>query len=187
MGLKRIKHKNITLPKKTKLFRQTYDRADGIYDVLVCKSNTFADDFGGWFKETLRLDRSGLHIGLKEQGVSFKPIQINTSFLAPKAKRFWHIHPQQNEIWTTSGTLILGLIDFRPESPSYLTRMKIILSPDKYIYIPCGVAHGFMNLGHEFVTLNYFTDHYFVGSDKTQEYRIDPKDISYDFVKPEVM
>ncbi len=187
MGFKPIKHINIKQPKKAELFRQTYDRVEGIKDVLVLKVNTFADDFGGWFKETLRLDNYGQNIALKDLGVIFKPIQVNTSFLAPKTKRFWHIHPGQNEIWTTNGTILLGLIDYRPTSPTYNQKQKVILSSDKMVYIPAGVAHGFINPNNEFVTLNYFTDQYFVADENTQECRIDPKKISYKFVMSELM
>lgn len=187
MGLKKIRHKSISLPKKTKLYRQTYEKPLGIHKVHVMKASTFADDYGGWFKETMRLDDHGHNIALKEVGINFRPVQVNTSFLAPKTKRFWHIHPDQNEIWTTNGTILLGLIDYRPESSSYLTKMKVVLSADKFIYIPAGVAHGFINPGLDFITLNYFTDQFFVSNEHTQECRIDPDTVPFDFVKPELM
>jgi len=187
MGFKTIKHTNIALPKKAKLYRQTYDKAPGIEGVQILKLNTFADDFGGWFKETMRLDGKGNNVALKEMGILFRPIQTNMSYLGPKTKRFWHIHPSQNEIWTTNGTILLGLIDFRPESISYNTKVKIVLSQDKAVYIPAGVAHGFINPNFEPVTLTYFTDKYFVANEDTQECRIDPKIVPFDFVKPEIM
>ncbi len=187
MGLKKIKHGSIKLPPKAKLFRQTYDKVGGIDGVHILKVSTFADDFGGWFKETMRLDTYGHNIALKDLGVNFRPIQVNTSFLAPKTKRFWHIHPIQNEIWTTNGTILLGLIDYRPKSPTYQKKFKIILSSDKLVYLPAGVAHGFINPTNEFVTLNYFTDQFFVADENTQECRIDPKKVSFDFVKSELM
>jgi dTDP-4-dehydrorhamnose 3,5-epimerase-like enzyme len=187
MGLIKTTNLSIKLPKRNKLYRQTYEKVDGLFGVMVLKVNVFADDFGGWFKESLRLDNYGQCLALKEQNIIFKPIQANTSFLAPKTKRFWHIHPSQNEIWTTNGTILLGLIDYRPGSPTYKKKTKIILSSDKQVYIPAGIAHGFINPNTTPVTLNYFTDQYFVASDDTQECRIDPKKLSYDFVKPELM
>lgn len=187
MGFKKIKHEAIKLPKKAKLYRQTYEKALGIKNVQILKMNTFADDFGGWFKETLRLDKDGYHVALKELDVKFRPVQANISLLAPKTKRFWHIHYSQSEIWTTTGTIILGLIDFRPESPTFQTKMKIVLSADKMVYIPAGVAHGFINPNQDFVTLNYFTDRLFVANENTEECRIDPKEVPFDFVKPEIM
>ena len=187
MGFKPINSKNITLPKDSRLFCQTYEKADSINGVQVIKQNTFADDYGGWFKETIRFDENGYTLVLKELGINFKPVQANTSFLAPHTERFWHIHPEQNEIWTTSGTLLLGLIDYRTGSKTYGKKMKIVLSQEKLVYIPSGIAHGFINPSSTPVTLNYFTDKYFVATDETQECRIDPKNISFDFVKPELM
>jgi dTDP-4-dehydrorhamnose 3,5-epimerase-like enzyme len=96
--------------------------------------NTFADDYGGWFKETMRLDSYGHNVALKDAGIIFRPIQVNTSFLAPKTKRFWHIHPAQNEIWTTNGTILLGLIDYRKDSPTYNQKMKVVLSAKIYLH-----------------------------------------------------
>lgn len=187
MGLIKTKHRSIALPKKVKLYRQTYGKSVGIKDVWVVNNPAFADDHGGWFKENMRLDAEGLHVGLKELGVNFRPVQTSTSRVAPKAKRFWHIHPEQNEIWTTSGTLVLGLIDLRRESSTYLSKMKVILPFDKYIYIPAGVAHGFINPNSDHVALDYITDRFFVANENTQEYRIDPELLSFDFVKSDLM
>lgn len=187
MGLKKIKYSNISIPDKAELYRQTYDKTETIDGVITGKLNTFSDDFGGWFKEAIRLDEDGNAIILKDHGIDFRPVQVNVSHLAPKTKRFWHIHPHQCEIWTTTGTILLGLIDFRKDSPSYNRKMKVILSPDKMIYIPSGVAHGFINQSTGFVTLTYFSDHFFVADESTQELRIDPLLIPYDFVKPELM
>jgi len=83
--------------------------------------------------------------------------------------------------------LLLGLIDYRTGSKTYGKKMKIVLSQEKLVYIPSGIAHGFINPSSTPVTLNYFTDKYFVATDETQECRIDPKNISFDFVKPELM
>lgn len=187
MGFKKIKSDFINPGNKAKLYLQTYDKTQTINDVIVGKTNTFADDFGGWFKENLRLDQNGHVIGLLQQAVAFKPLQTNTSFLAPSTKRFWHVHPKQNEVWSTSGTILLGLIDFRNGSKTYGVKMKIVLSPDKYVYIPSGVAHGFINPNNTPVVLSYYTDQYFTADDTTQEYRISPKKVSYRFVKSELM
>jgi len=187
MGFQTVNHSNITPPKGSNLLRQTYDKVESLDGVQILKTNTFSDDFGGWFKETIRLDEEGRSQALKEIGIDFKPIQANMSYLAPHTERFWHIHPTQNEIWTTNGTILLGLIDYRTGSKTYGKKMKIVLSSEKLVYIPFGVAHGFINPSITPVTLNYFTDQHFQANEKTQEYRIDPENLSYDFVKPEIM
>jgi dTDP-4-dehydrorhamnose 3,5-epimerase-like enzyme len=187
MGFQPTNTQNITPPQGSELLRQTYDKVEGIDGVQVLKTNTFADDFGGWFKETMRLDENGHHLALKEVGIDFKPVQANTSYLAPHTERFWHIHPTQNEIFSTTGTLLLGLIDLRTGSKTYGKKMKIVLSFEKLVYLPAGVAHGFINPSNIPVTLNYFTDKFFVANEDTQECRLSPEKISFDFVKPELM
>lgn len=169
-------------PEKIKTFRQTYTKDEPIKDIQIIKTNVFADDFGGWFKETVRLNDEGI-----VAEVNLKVRQTNMSFVAANAKRFWHIHPKQNEVWTTNATLLVGLIDLRKDSPTYLKKQKVILSTDKALYIPAGVAHGFLNPNSFAVSLIYFTDQQFVADDNTQEYRIDPKEMPYDFVEPELM
>ena len=187
MAFIKTKNKKIKLPPNINLFKQTYITTTKIDDVLVLKTNCYPDDFGGWFKEVLRLDQGGRVVPLLDNNIIFKPLQTNTSFITPKAKRFWHIHPNQNEIWTTSSTLLVGLIDFRPDSKTYGAKMKVILSNDKLLYIPSGVAHGFINPSNVSIALNYYTDQYFASDSTTQEYRINPKKISYKFVMSELM
>ena len=86
MGFKQIDHDSITPPEGSKLFCQVYEKPESIDGVHVIKINTFSDDFGGWFKEIMRLDQDGNNLALKEVGVNFRPIQVNMSFLAPHRK-----------------------------------------------------------------------------------------------------
>lgn len=187
MGLKESTHPRIALPDEVHLFRQTYEKETAIESVQVFRLSIHYDDFGGWFKEVMRADEEGRHLALKERGIEFITRQSNISYLAPGTKRFWHIHPEQNEVWNTSGTILLGLIDFRTDSLTYGQKMKIILSPDRAIYIPAGVAHGFINPSEQEVILNYHTDHHFSAGENTQEYRIDPENMPFDWVLSELM
>lgn len=193
MGLSKTSADSIKLDNGVHLLRQTYEKTILPEQVVVLKLAVFPDDQGGWFKENLRTDDEGSVLALKDLKINFKIRQSNTSLIAPNGKRFWHIHPakktleEQNEIWTTDGTLLLGLIDLRKNSPTYGIKSKLILSPDKAVYIPAGIAHGFINPNNFFVTLVYFTDQYFVPSEETQEHRIDPNELSFDFVEPELM
>lgn len=192
MGFQKTNVDSLTLPKGVNLYRQTYDKSllpDGI---VVLKLNVFADDQGGWFKEVLRLDEEGRVLALKEISIDFKIRQSNLSYLGAHAKRFWHIHPDrkgrkgQDEVWTTNGTLLLGFIDLRKDSKTYNLKSKVVLSPDKAVYIPAGVAHGFVNPNNYPITLTYYTNQHFSVED-TQEFRVDPKGLPFDFVEPELM
>lgn len=187
MGFVNKKIKDVTPPKGVETLQQTYAKEESIKDVLVFKTNVFADDLGGWFKETIRLDEQGQILSLKEQGVLLKVRQSNTSYIAVGGKRFWHIHPKQNEMWATNSTLLVGLIDLRKDSPTYSRRQKVVLSSEKTLYIPAGVAHGFINPNNFVTTLTYFADQQFTADENTQEFRIDPKDLPFDFVEPEIM
>ena len=76
---------------------------------------------------------------LRERGISLKPAQINVSIVAPGARRFWHVHPEQCELWTIShGQLNAGVIDCREGSPSYGKRTRVILTPADGAVHPCG-------------------------------------------------
>lgn len=193
MGLIQTKSSSLKLPKNVKILRQTYER-DALPDkVEIIKLNVFPDDQGGWFKENLRSNTSGEVEALKEVGINFKVLQSNCSYIAPNSRRFWHIHPNkedivgQNEIWTSNATLLVGLIDLRKNSKTNGLKSKVVLSRDKALYIPSGVAHGLINPNKFFVTLVYFADKYFRADEKTQENRIDPKEMSFEFVEPETM
>lgn len=187
MGFKKTETESIIPPEGADLLQQTYEKEEQINGVFVLKNNVFPDDLGGWFKENLRLSEEGEILSLKEKGVSIKVRQSNSSYIEAQGKRFWHIHPNQNEVWSTNNTLLVGLIDFRKGSPTYGKKQKVVLSMDRSVYIPAGVAHGFYNPNLSPVTLTYFADQMFIADETTQEYRIDPAKVSFDFVLPDLM
>ena len=192
MGFIKTKNQLVRLPKNVQLYQQTYEKQILPDGVVQIKLNVFPDDQGGWFKEALRIDKDGNVESLIQAGVSFKVRQTNVSYLGAGAKRFWHIHPDtknrvgQNEIWTTNSTLLLGLVDLRKNSKTYNQKSKVVLSRDRAVYIPAGVAHGLLNPNNYPVTLIYYTDQQFNLED-TQEFRIDPNHMDFDFVEPELM
>lgn len=187
MGFIKKNIEEIQTRKGVDLLQQTYNKEPLPKDVVLVKINVFPDDLGGWFKENFRLSKATSFQSLTESGIDFKVCQSNMSFIAARGKRFWHIHPRQNEVWTTNATLLVGLIDFRKGSVTHGQKMKIVLSPDKALYIPHGVAHGFINPNDFPVTLVYFADHIFTANAETEEHRIDPEQLPFDFVEPEIM
>lgn len=193
MAFVKIKSDFLKLEKGIDLLQQTYEKTTLPSGVFIIKQNVFPDDTGGWFKENLRVDEQGFVISLKEQGVEFKIRQSNNSTLGPFGKRFWHIHPAksdhegQNEIWSVNGTMLMGLVDLRKDSSTWNLKVKVILSPEKAIYIPSGVAHGFINPNNFPVSWVYFTDKIFTADQTSQEHRIDPRQLPYDFVETEIM
>jgi dTDP-4-dehydrorhamnose 3,5-epimerase-like enzyme len=83
------------------------------------------------------------------------------------------------------GQLNAGVIDCREGSPTYGKRAKVVLTPHQALYIPAGVAHGFANESPSLVLLQYFVDHQFSRGEDSQEWRISPEILSFDFVLAE--
>ena len=78
-----------------------------------------------------------------------------------------HYHHQQVDYWhVLEGTLRAGLVDLRQSSSTQGNAhiIQIKDSDDLGLYIPPGVAHGFFGLTR--VTLLYFVDNYYDGSDE---------------------
>ena len=183
--------RGVQSPVDAPLIRQTYTDSgvDPLPDgVFVVQQRVFPDDSGGTFKEVVRIDGSGTveAAQLRERGITLKPAQINVSIVAPGARRFWHVHPEQCELWTIShGQLNAGVIDCREGSPSYGKRARVILTPHSGLYIPAGVAHGFANESSSLVVLHYLVDHQFSRGEDSQEWRISPDELPFDFVLAE--
>ena len=185
--------RGVRSPVEAPIIRQTYTDSgvDPLPEgVLLMQQRVFPDDSGGSFKEVVRLDASGVveAPALRDRGIALKPAQLNVSIVAPAARRFWHIHPEQCELWTISyGQLNAGVIDCREGSPTYGKRARVILTPQTGLYIPAGVAHGFANESSAVVVLHYLVDHQFSRGPDSQEWRISPDKLDYSFVLAETI
>ena len=62
----------------------------------------------------------------------------------------------------TSGSMLDVIIDIRPESPSFLKHIKVLLSSDlrNAIYVPPGFAHGYQTLEEDTEILYMMTEEY---------------------------
>lgn len=185
--------RGVRSPVDAPIVRQTYtdNGTDPLPEgVILAPQRVWPDDSGGSFKEVTRLDAQGVleTPALRERGVALKPAQLNVSVVAPGARRFWHVHPSQNELWTISyGQLNAGVIDCRDGSATFGKRAKVILTPHTALFIPAGVAHGFANESSAVAVLHYLVDHQFTRGEDTQEWRINPDDLPFDFVLAEKM
>lgn len=176
-------------PEGQRLLRQTYEATPLPEGVITVPQRIFPDDAGGSFKEVVRLSEGMVTSPvLREHGIHLTPAQINVSVVAPGTRRFWHVHPNQNELWTIShGQLNAGLVDCREGSPTFGRRSKLVLTPQVGLYIPAGVAHGFANESGALVVLHYLPDKQFSAEGDSEELRIDPSELSFDFVLSDVM
>ncbi len=131
---------------------------DTIADVLVSNLRGFKDD-RGMFTETFRASWF--------PQVEWHKFQTNRSESAAGVLRGLHYHFHQVDYWhVVKGTIRVGLADLRPASPSFMRSSTLELSADEVrgLYIPVGVAHGFVALTD--CTLTYIVNNYYDASDE---------------------
>lgn len=88
-----------------------------------------------------------------ERGIESKVVQCNSSF-NKVAGTLRGMHFQRKPAQETKlvrclrGALYDVIVDFRPESPTYLQHFGIELTPDNVsmLFVPRGFAHGFLTL-----------------------------------------
>jgi dTDP-4-dehydrorhamnose 3,5-epimerase-like enzyme len=191
MGLEVIGQsaRGLRSPAGNPLLRQTYEPAPLPDGVVIVPQRVRPDDWGGSFKEVTRLSDGVAQLpALLERGIQLRPAQINVSVISPGTRRFWHVHPGQNELWTVSyGQLNAGLVDCREHSPTFGLRAKVVLSPETGLYIPAGVAHGYANESGALVVLQYLPDRHWTGGEDTEEWRIHPDELPFHFVLAETL
>jgi len=93
-------------------------------------------------------------------------IQCNRSDSKQGVLRGLHYHHHQIDYWyVPKGSMRVGLVDIRPNSPTYLNTQSVDIndSNELGIFIPIGVAHGFAAITD--VTLFYIVDNYFNGGE----------------------
>ena len=111
----------------------------------------------------------------------FGSIQMNVSYSTAGVVRGLHYHHRQIDYWyLVSGRIRLGLCDLRPSSPTHRATQTLDLDSDNPmgIYIPIGVAHGFLSLTD--IVLTYLVDNYYDSTDENAVAWNDP-DIGIDW------
>jgi len=90
---------------------------------------------------------------MKEQGINPRLVQCNISFNKAKGTlRGMHFQVAPYEeaklVRCTRGAIYDVIIDLRPESPTFKQHCTVILAAHNYkmLYIPEGLAHGFLTL-----------------------------------------
>lgn len=98
---------------------------------------------------------------------AWERVQTNRSESRAGVLRGLHYHFHQVDYWhVIAGHIRVALADLRRGSPSYGQSATIELSHDepRGLFIPVGVAHGFVALTD--ATLTYLVDNYHDGSDE---------------------
>lgn len=115
------------------------------------------EDSRGRFIETFRKEWFPMR--------SWDSIQTNRSDSKANVLRGLHYHFHQVDYWyLVKGRIRAGLVDLRPDSPTYRAVQTVDMNPQIGLYIPVGVAHGFVAL--EDATLFYIVDNYYDSTDE---------------------
>jgi dTDP-4-dehydrorhamnose 3,5-epimerase len=130
-----------------------------IHDVLLIKPAVFGDE-RGWFSESFNARNFSLATGLK---IEF--VQDNHSFSRQWTLRGLHYEQEQSQgklVHVTAGSVFDVIVDIRKDSPTYGKWEGIELSAQnhKQLWIPAGLAHGFLVLSETAEFLYKTTDYY---------------------------
>ena len=129
-----------------------------INDVLIVTPDVFGDD-RGMFVETFRQE------WLPENAPTM--VQGNRATRKKGSLVGLHYHLYQEDFWYVPfGTALVALHDLREGSSTNGKSQTIEISGEnhKCVYIPRGVAHGFLALTD--MTITYLVDNYYNGSDE---------------------
>lgn len=130
-----------------------------IHDALLIEPAVFGDE-RGWFSESFNARSFSLATGLK---VEF--VQDNHSFSRQWTLRGLHYQLEQSQgklVHVTAGSVFDVIVDIRKDSPTYGKWAGIELSAQNYkqLWIPPGLAHGFLVLSETAEFLYKTTDYY---------------------------
>ena len=119
------------------------------------------EDNRGWFARTYCLS------GFADAGINFDIVQINHSFNPAIATfRGFHFQPppfcEKKLIRCVFGRIVDIVVDLRCDSPTFLNSYQIELSANnrKMIFLPEGVAHGFLTLELNSSLLYHHSEYY---------------------------
>ena len=133
--------------------------ACAIADVLLIEPKVFGDD-RGFFYESFNQRAFAQATGLD---VNF--VQDNHSKSAKGVLRGLHYqeqHPQGKLVRVVAGEVFDVAVDIRPHSPTYGVWVGEVLSAknNRQLWIPAGLAHGFLVLSDSAEFLYKTTDYY---------------------------
>ncbi len=132
--------------------------SDCIAGVYTLPLRAFADERGR-FTETFRREWF--------PWVNWERLQLNRSDSRRHVLRGLHWHKHQVDYWVvTRGHIRAVLVDLRPSSASWRAVELVELEEGRGpgLFIPIGVAHGFVALGD--ATLTYVVNNYYDSTDE---------------------
>jgi dTDP-4-dehydrorhamnose 3,5-epimerase len=135
-----------------------------IHDVLVIEPKVFGDE-RGWFTESFNAQDFSAATGLN---VEF--VQDNHSLSRQWTLRGLHYQLEQTQgklVRVVAGSVFDVAVDIRQNSPTYGNWVGVELSAQnhKQMWIPAGLAHGFLVLSETAEFLYKTTDYYYPQSE----------------------
>jgi len=128
-----------------------------IPDVLIVEHTAYNDE-RGWFKELWNEE------AFKELGINTRFVQANMSKSRYGTLRGLHFQgppfEQAKFVHCISGEIFDVAVDIRTGSPTFCKYVSAVLSGEnhKSIFIPRGVAHGFLVTSKEGAIVEYLVD-----------------------------
>ena len=133
--------------------------ATAIADVLLLEPKIFGDDRGFFFESF------NARVFVQATGLNVTFVQDNHSKSARHVLRGLHYQTQQAQgklVRVVAGEVFDVVVDVRPESPTYGKWVGEILSAQnqRQMWVPPGLAHGFLVLSESAEFLYKTTDYY---------------------------
>ncbi|AKD24598.1 dTDP-4-dehydrorhamnose 3,5-epimerase [Polynucleobacter duraquae] len=130
-----------------------------IHDVVIIEPKVFGDE-RGWFTESFNTQDFALATGL-----AVKFVQDNHSFSRQWTLRGLHYQLEQTQgklVRVVLGSVFDVAVDARKDSPSFGKWVGVELSAEnhKQLWVPPGLAHGFLVLSETAEFLYKTTDYY---------------------------
>lgn len=143
-----------------KIFVQDYSKKPVIEGVQIVEMRNMVGEDGD-LTEVFHQKENGE----SEEFPGFFLKQVNRSLVMPGSIKAWHLHFNQDDIWSVlpHDRLTIGLWDTRKDSPTKGTTMKLNVGGGKshLVFIPKGVAHGAVNHSQNPATILYFVNQKF--------------------------
>jgi dTDP-4-dehydrorhamnose 3,5-epimerase len=152
------------------------ESADLIDGVKIEAAPIWPDD-RGYFAEVMRSGR-GLVADFPTATT-----QVSAALSYPGTIKAFHFHLEQNDCWQpVAGMFQVGLVDLRPDSPTFGLRNTMYVGALRSwrILIPTGVGHGYKVVGTEPGLLVYVTNRIYNPKDEGRIPYNDPG-IAYDW------
>lgn len=146
-------------------------------DGVQIETGALWPDDRGWFQELFRMGK-----GLV-RNYPAETTQVAAAISHPGIIKAFHFHRHQHDVWApVTGLFQIGLVDLRPESPTFGAKNTLYLGEQRpwRILIPPGVAHGYKVVSPNSAVLVYATDRFY---DPADEGRIgyDDTSLAYDW------